>query len=69
MKISILTRVARQVEGEFVFVNVEKAHADPEVLRKYLQDNPLPRTEKIGEVNCVVEYGIISDIEVEGFEL
>lgn len=65
MKIAILTKIARQVEGEFVFINVIKATENPNDLRKYLFDNDLPRTEKVGEVDCVIEYGIIEDIEVE----
>jgi hypothetical protein len=65
MKISLLTKVARQVEGEFVFINVIKATTSPNSLRKYLFDNDLPRTEKVGEVDCVIEYGILEDVEVE----
>ena len=65
MKIAILTKIARQVEGEFVFINVIKATDNPNDLRKYLFDNDLPRTEKVGDVDCVIEYGIIEDIEVE----
>ncbi len=65
MKIAILTKIARQVEGEFVFINVIKATENPNDLRKYLFDNDLPRTEKVGDVDCVIEYGIIEDIEVE----
>lgn len=65
MKIAILTKIARQVEGEFVFINVIKATTQPNELRKYLFENDLPRTEKVGEVDCVVEYGIIDDIEVD----
>ena len=65
MKIAILTKIARQVEGEFVFINVIKATTNPNTLRKYLFENDLPRTENIGDVDCVIEYGIIEDIEVE----
>jgi|SaaInlV_165m_DNA_1040744.scaffolds.fasta_scaffold46794_3 hypothetical protein len=65
MKISLLTKVARQVEGEFVFINVIKATTSPNSLRKYLYDNELPRTEKVGDVDCVIEYGILEDVEVE----
>lgn len=65
MKIAILTKIARQVEGEFVFINVIKATMNPNTLRKYLFENDLPRTENIGDVDCVIEYGIIEDIEVE----
>jgi len=66
MKIAILVALARQVEGEFVFINVLKSHTDPGVLRKFLAENPQPRTGKYSGVDCVVEYGIIEDVEVEG---
>lgn len=65
IKIAILTKIARQVEGEWVFVSVIKAVKDSDKLRSYLAENELPRTEKIGEVDCVIEYGIIEDIEIE----
>ena len=66
MKVAIVTAIARQVEGEFVFINVLKAHTDPSVLRQYLNQTDLPRTQKLADVDCVIEYGIIEDIEVEG---
>lgn len=65
MKIAILQKIARQVEGEFVFVSVIKASTNANDLRKFLFDNTLPRTEVVGDVQCVVEYGIIEDIEVD----
>lgn len=66
MKIALLMKIARQVEGEFVFVSVEQANIDPEAIRKYLYNNQLPRTEKIQNVDCVIEYGVVTDVEVEG---
>jgi hypothetical protein len=66
MQIAIITGVARQVEGEFVFINVIKAHTDPNVLRQYLNQTDLPRTQRLNDVDCVVEYGVIEGIEVEG---
>lgn len=66
MKIALLMKIARQVEGEFVFVSVEQANTDPDIIRKYLANNQLPRTEKIQNVDCVIEYGVVTDVEVEG---
>jgi len=66
MKVAMLMKIARQVEGEFVFVSVEKAHIDPDVIRQYLYTNQLPRTEKVQDVDCVIEYGVVTDVEVEG---
>lgn len=65
MKIAILFSIARQVEGEWVFVNVVKSSTDPEKLRQYLLQNPLERTTVIQGVQCVIEYGVVTDIEVE----
>jgi hypothetical protein len=66
MKVAILTKIARQVEGEYVLVKILKCHTDPDKIYRYLRENSLPRTEEIGGVGCVVEYGVIENIEVEG---
>lgn len=65
MKASILVSLARQVEGEYIFVKVVKAHADPDKLHRFLRQNELPRTTKVGDVDCVIEYGVLEDIEIE----
>lgn len=66
MKVSVLVSLARQVEGEFVFANVLKANVDPEKLKEYLNNTDLPKTSVMNGINCVVEYGIFKDIEIEG---
>lgn len=66
MKAAILVAIARQVEGEYVFVRVVKAHTDPEVLNKFLSENPQPRTGQFNGIGCVVEYGVLTDVEIEG---
>ena len=65
MKISALVSIARQIEGEYVFVRVVKANKNSEKLFKFLRENELPRTTKLGEVECYLEYGVIEDIDVE----
>lgn len=65
MKIAVLVSIARQVEGEYVFVRIIKANTDAEKLFKFLRENDLPRTTKIGDMECVLEYGVIQDIEIE----
>jgi hypothetical protein len=69
MKAAILFSLARQVEGEYVFVNVIKAHVDPNQLRQHIAESQLPRTGKFGDVNCVLEYGVITDVEIEGLQI
>ena len=66
MKIAVLVSLARQVEGEYVFMNVIRAHVDPEVLKTYLNSTDLPKTSSMGGVDCVLEYGVFKDIEIEG---
>lgn len=65
MKVSFLMSIARQVEGEYVFVNIVKAHTNPDKLFRFLRENELPPVRKIGEVDCTVEYGVIENVEVE----
>lgn len=65
MKFSVLVSIARQVEGEYVFVKAIKAEKSSDKLFRYLRENELPAVDKIGAVECVIEYGILEDIEVE----
>ncbi len=65
MKAAILFSIARQVEGEYVFVNVVKASTDAEKLRQHVAQNPLERTAVIQGIPCVIEYGVVPDIEIE----
>ena len=57
MKIAVLVSIARQIEGEYVFIRVVKANKNSEKLFKFLRENELPRTTKLGEVECYLEYG------------
>jgi hypothetical protein len=65
MKVAILVSIARQVEGEFCFVRVVKANTNADKLHRFLRQNTLPQTTVLGDVDCVLEYGVIEDIEVE----
>jgi len=66
MKVAVLISIARQVEGEFIFANVVKAHIDANMLKEYLNSSDLPKTTTFSGVDCVVEYGVFKDVEVEG---
>lgn len=65
MAANILISIARQVEGEYVFVRVIKASTSSDKLFRFLRETDLPRTAKIGEVDCVLEYGVIENVEIE----
>lgn len=68
MKIAIIFALARQVEGEFFFFDVHKADVNPDRLWRYLRETDLPRTAKIGEIDCTVEYGVVENVEVENLK-
>jgi len=67
LKVSYLLKIARQVEGDFIFINVIKAHSDSDKLWRWFRQNQndLQHAEKIGGVDCCVEYGITEDVEVD----
>jgi hypothetical protein len=65
VKVAILVSLARQVEGEMVYLNVLKCHEKPEKLDEYLRTNELPMTGTFGGVGCIIEYGVFRNIEVE----
>jgi hypothetical protein len=65
MKVSFLLNIARQVEGEYVFVKVVKASTNPEKLHRFLRENNLPQTMTLGDANYVLEYGVIENVELE----
>ncbi len=65
MKINLLLKIARQVEGEKVFINAIKASVDKESIHTYMRDSKVPATETIDGVGCIVELGVLEDIEVD----
>jgi hypothetical protein len=65
VKVSVLLAIARQLEGEMVFVNAVKAHISSDKLHRYLRENDLPRTKQMDGIDCVIEYGVLEDIEIE----
>lgn len=65
MKVAILISLARMVEGEYIFLRVIKANTNGDALHRYLRQTDLPRTVKIGEVDCVLEYGVVEEVEID----
>lgn len=67
MKVSFLLKMARQVEGDYVFVDIVYAHTDENKVWEWHRkhQNDLPTAERINDVDCVVYYGVHADIEVE----
>lgn len=71
VKTWIVTKLARQVEGDYFFFNVEKACNKLTVIEEYLKNNPIPNTEiiqtPIGGVACMCERGII-EVDLDLYE-
>ena len=65
MKVHLLMKIARQVEGETIFLNVIKASADKSKIQQYLRENSTPATEEINCIGCFIELGVLEDVEVE----
>jgi len=65
MKIYLVLKIARQYEGELLFINVLKAFNNKEKAQYWVLSNRFPQSETIDGVECLVEIGIIEDVEVE----
>lgn len=64
-KVNFVVKIARQYEGEYVFINVLKAFKDKEKMNDFVKTTSFNRAETINGVQCVCEIGIFEDIEVE----
>jgi len=65
MKIHIALKIARQVEGDYVFVNAIKASTDKDMIHNFLRTANVPATEEIDGIGCVIEVGVLEDVEVD----
>ena len=64
MKIYLGLMVARQQDGEYVFVKVETASADKKKIESYFSDKPAMEAVVIQGVKCLAERSIIeTDLE------
>ncbi len=64
-KLNLVLKIARQYEGEYVFVNVLKAFKDKEKMHEFVRTTSFQRAETINGVQCVCEMGIIEDVDVD----
>lgn len=70
IKTFIVTKLARQVEGDYIFIQVEKACNRLSVIDEYMK-TPFTPTEIIqtpsGGISCVCERGVI-ELELDLYE-
>jgi hypothetical protein len=65
MKVNIAMKIARQVEGDLVYINVLKAFDSKEKLQHYILNAEIPATEVVQGVGCVVTTAAFEDVDVE----
>lgn len=70
MKVSFLLAMARQVEGDNMLIDIKYAHTDEEKVwtwwrKNQSNQNLLPTAARLGDMDCVITYGVHSNIEVE----
>jgi hypothetical protein len=65
MTAHVVLKIARQVEGDLVFVNAIKGFTEKAAMHEFIIKNPFPAAEKIQGVDCFVQIAIIEDLEIE----
>lgn len=65
MKTHIIIKIARQIEGEFIFINALKAFADKDKAKLWMLGNKIAAEETIDGIPCIIEVGLIEDVEIE----
>lgn len=64
MKVHIVTKLARQVEGEQHFINILGAFTDSNKATEFVKAINYKPAEIIDNVPCLVDIGILYDVEV-----
>jgi hypothetical protein len=68
MKAFAIISIARQVDGEYCIIKIEKAYKDPNLAESYAKSLSKKYAESIqtpnGSVDCVCERGIF-EIDIE----
>lgn len=64
MKVHIVTRIARQVEGEYHFVNILGAFTEKHKAEQFVKELDYKPAQEIDGIPCMVDIGILFDVEV-----
>jgi hypothetical protein len=62
--VHVVTKIARQYEGEYVFVNILGAFKNLDNVNKFLEGKQMRYGETINDIPCVVELGVIQNVEI-----
>jgi len=63
-KVTVVTKVARQVEGEYILVSILGAFRKQENVNAFLAKQKTQSAETIDGISYVVELGVIQDVEI-----
>jgi hypothetical protein len=63
-KVTVVTKVARQVEGEYVLVSILGAFRKQESVEPFLRLHKAKSAETIDGIDYVVELGVIQEVEI-----
>jgi hypothetical protein len=63
-KVIVVTKVARQVEGEYVLVSILGAFRKQENVEPFLRLHKAKSAETIDGIDYVVELGVIQEVEI-----
>lgn len=63
MKLHVALKIARQIEGEYIFIRSIKGYLDRARLAEFLDTYKYTPVEKIENIDCVVEIGVI-EVEI-----
>lgn len=64
MKVSFVTLLARQVEGEYVNLRILNVFTDKQKLQDFVKGLEIPKAQVIEGIPCMLEIGIYEDVEV-----
>lgn len=68
IKVHIVQKIARQYEGENIFIFALECSTDRKYIENYVANLSYTPAETINGVECVVEIGVLWDIPVKEME-
>lgn len=68
MKVSVVVKIARQVEGEYVLINPVTAFIDKDKARRFVENTTFMPAETINGIDYMIEMSVLQDIDVQDVE-
>lgn len=68
IKAHVVTRIARQYEGEMIFIDIVKASTDLGKIQEFMATYTWDTTQTISGIDCLVEVGVIQNVDLEVYD-